>query len=220
MASKLIGKSYLGKLGFCQYPPTMGEEYSKQWEKVRNALPLGVKPIITSITGMEEREEANNCYIPQIRLYDPAIAPIFDPQEIYKHCLEGNDFLRPSVDFIMWEPKYRVIGLTFSRDAPIISFTSTNGCRAVGTILRPALMAHGEYLFSSIQKAMESRGKGTILATLETSTYFKYEEGSIPSVVERLSKAHDMQFLPEANTMEHPECYHGKEKGNHVVALW
>lgn len=220
MASKLIGKSYLGELGFCQYPPTMGNEYSSQWKKVMDALPVGFNPIITSMTGIEEREEANNCYIPQIQLYDPAIAPIFDPQEIYRHCLEGKDFLRPSVDFIIWEPKYRSVGLTFSRDAPIISFTSTNGCKAIGTILRPALLAHGDYLFSNIKKAMESRGKGELLATLETSTYFEYDEGNIPSIVKKLAEAYGMYFHDELDTRVHPECYHGKEKGNHVVALW
>lgn len=220
MSSKLIGKSYLGELGYCQYPPTMGEEHFNQWKKVEDSLPLGFIPIITSMTGMEEREATNSCYLPQIRLYDPAIASIFDPQEIYKHCLEGNDFLRPSVDFVVWGPEHKVVGLTFSRDAPIISFTADNGYRAIGTILRPALMTYGDYLFSCMKKAMKSKGKEDILVTLEASTYFEYEEGSIPSIVRKLAVLYGMRLLFEADTKGHPECYHGNEKGNHVVALW
>jgi len=220
MPSKIIGKSTLGELGFCQYVPTMGERYFTQWEKLLREIPKGYMPIITSMTNMNERKEANNFYIPQIRLYDKIIDAIFNPTEIYKHCLQGVDFLRPTVDFAIWKQEDMVVGLTFSKDAPIISFVSTNGGKAIGTILRPALMAHGMYLFDNIQNAMKSMGNGEITVTLETSTFSDYKEGCIPTVIERLAKEHGMNFKLGVDTREHSECYHSGEKGNHIVALW
>lgn len=220
MPSIIVGKSILGEIGFSQNVSIMGYEYFKQLEKILSVTPSTLNPIMTAMTGLEERKEAGNSYIPQIRIYDLEISAIFDPNKIYYHCMQGNDFLRPNVDFIVWKPQDNVFGITFSRDAPIISFASENGGKAIGTIIRPALMKHGQYLFSTIDKAIKRMGKGKIKVTLETSTFFDYDDGSIPSFIECLAKKHQMNFVLGVDTREYKECYHGNELGNHVVAFW
>lgn len=214
---KIIGKSILGELGFCQNPTKMGKNFITQYGKVRRELPSSKELLMTSMTNSEIIEEAKEAYVPRILFYEKEISSIFAPYDIYMHCKSGKDVLRPAVDFIVSRPEEEVVLTTFSREAPIIAFETPNGFKALGVILRKSLIQYGDYLFRNIQKAM---GEEKITATLVTCNWFQYPEGDIPTLVSGLSDKYQMKFRKMVNSEESEECYHRGEIGNHVVALW
>lgn len=218
MPIKLIGKSILGDLGFSQNVSTMGANYYKQLEKIRNLYSSDAKIVTTSITGFAEREATKSKYFPKIREYSEDVSSMFDPNEIYKHCIKGTDKFRPGCDFIVWDSnKGNITALTFSREAPILAFmSSTTGKKALGTILRPSLMEYGYYLFSTIKEALG----GKVLVTLVTCNHFKYSEGSILNIVQQLAIKHGMSCVIGYDSETEVECYKRGETGNHVVAMW
>lgn len=220
MAIKLIGKSVLGELGFSQNTKVMGDKYKSQLGAILNSVEANGRQvhISTSMTGIEEREATNNEYFPKIRMFSNGLYPMFRPMEIYENCLEGLDPLRPACDFVIWDPKRDDISvITFSREAPVLAFESNStGKKALGTILRPSLMKYGDYLFSTIKKAL---GEDTTV-TLVTCNHFEYPEGSIPSIIHNLARKNGMLCFIGEDSESNPECYHRGEKGNHVVAMW
>lgn len=220
MPIKIIGKSVLGDLGFCQVPSKMGNHFASQLKKVCDNIVAEAsfkKIAMTSMTGSTEVVLTNGAYVPKIRCYDEEIHSIFDPCDIYGYCEKGLDQLRPGADFIIWDHrKYNDLYVTtFSREAPIIAFESQKG-KALGVILRPSLMAYGDYLFSTIKKYLGD----DITVTLVTCNHYQYPEGSIPSIVEDLATKHKMKCFVCVDSEKDPECYHRGEQGNHVVAMW
>lgn len=216
MASiRVIGRSVLGDLGLSQSTSTMGEKYYEQLWRLICELPAQNDVICTSMTGFAEVQATQSKYFPKVRLYDAALNSMFDPIEIYNNCLNGLDPFRPGCDFIIWEDP-KITAFTFSREAPVLAFESCTGKKALGVILRPSLMAFGDYLFSAIKTALS----GYIKVTLVTCNHFNYAEGSIPSIVQSLADKYDMECIIGVNSENDPECYHRGEKGNHVVAMW
>lgn len=215
---KLIGRSVLGDLGFCQSVSKMGNHYDEQLKKIRQQLPKGVKLITTAMLSSKLAEESNFSARPVVRLYTPDTDGMFDPHQIYRFCQEGLDMVRPAADFVVYNPKLsgrrKLAIATFSREAPILVFASSNGSMAVGTVLRKSLLTHGMQLFIDAQTAM---GEGEITVTLETSTYFEYEEGTIANKVKYLAETFKMRYRSGVDVNESFECYHRGEAGNHVV---
>ena len=224
MPIKLIGKSVLGDKGLSQNVNVMGDDFDKQLSKVISSLSIyeQINSIaITAMTGSAEIEATKGAYFPKIRQltdqYD-SFYPFLMPKAIYNGCKKGIDKFRPGCDFIVWDSNKlpRFAALTFSREAPILTFESSTGKKALGVILRPSLMKYGDYLFSTIKEALD----GNITVTLVTCNHFEYPEGSIPSIVQNLSLKHNINCVIGYDSEKEPECYHRGEKGNHVVALW
>ena len=216
MAINLIGKSILGDLGFCQSYAKMGNNYTGQLNKIRSTLPDGKKLIMTSMCGSREVEATGGEYLPRVRMYDPSLDDMFSPEKIYQYCEDDMDSIRPGADFIVWDDSLKEIAVaTFSREAPILYFESTNGGLALGVIMRKSLMIYGEYLFDTIK---ESLG-GNITCYLVTCNHYEYGEGSIPSVVEKLAHDNDMLYSCMYDSESYEECYHRGETGNHVVVI-
>lgn len=218
MPIKLIGKSILGNLGFCQVPEKMGKDFYGQLEKIRSTVPKNKKLVMTSMTGANEVAQTKGEYFPKIRIYNKYYSTIFDPQCIYEFCTLSQDSYRPGSDFILWDSNFdKICASTFSREAPILTFESSTGRKALGVILRPALMKYGDYLFKQISSYLQ----GQIKVTLVTCNHFQYPEGwSIPEIVQSLSLKHNMTCIVCADSEKNPECYHRGEAGNHVVAMW
>lgn len=222
MPIKLIGKSVLGELGFCQVPSKMGENFGKQLEKIQSALlPDGFFPgsvCMTSMTNKNEINLTNGQYFPKIRKYSSFNA-FMKPRRSYMLCELGLDEVSPKCDFIIWNScKDNIVVTTFSREAPILAFESSNGKKALGVILRPSLMQYGDYLFQTISEYLQDK----ITVTLVTCNHYVYPEGSIPSYISFLASKYGMKcIIPENSDSEkNPECYHRGEEGNHVVAMW
>lgn len=220
---KLIGRSVLGDLGFCQSVSKMGSHYDEQLQKIRQQLPKGVKLITTAMLSSKLAEESNFSARPVVRLYTPDTDGMFDPYQIYRFCQEGLDLVRPAADFVVYNPKLsgrrKLAIATFSREAPILVFYSSNGSVAIGTILRKSLLKYGRQLFKNVQTAM---GEGEITVNLVTSTFFEYEEGTIDDQVMHLIKTFRMNYYCDfikSNVNQNPECYHRGEVGNHVVVV-
>lgn len=212
----IIGKSILGDLGLCLNPSKMGNQFTQQLEKVKQQIPDDYRLAITSITGSREIEATNGEYLPKIREYDSHLRDMFEPNIVYRHVQMGFDSVRPGADFVIWDSRfYKICGLTFSREAPVLAFKSSNGHKALGVILRKSLLKHGDYLFETIKNAMN----GQIAVTLVCCNHFEYEEGSIPSIVENLAKKYDMPYVCLFDSEKTPDCYQRNEKGNQVVAL-
>lgn len=216
----LIGKSKLGDLGFCQKPEKMSGNFFSQFQIIediiREKYPY-TKIIMTSMTNSAEIDATNNEYFPKIRIYDPSIESIFSPKEINSYCSIGKDKFRPATDFILWNSTtFPLVVTTFSREAPILSFESSTGKKALGVILRPSLMKYGDYLFASIRQYL----RGQIQVTLVTCNHFEYPTGNIPSVIQSLAKKYGMKCIIDKDSQEDPECYKRNEDGNHVVAMW
>lgn len=218
MPIKVIGKPTLGDLGLCQSPSKMGDNFNSQMQLVLGELPADKKVIMTSMTGTVEVNLTNGAYVPKIRLYNGRISDIFDPYQIYENCIKGLDSLRPGADFIVWDTKEfpSLCVTTFSREAPILAFKSDSGKKALGVILRPALMQYGDYLFSTIKQYL---GKNVSVA-LVTANHFEYPEGSIPYIVQTLALKHHMSCFICIDSETDEDCYHRGEAGNHVVAMW
>lgn len=218
MPIKIIGKSILGELGFCQVPSKMGDHFEEQLKKVENAfdLPLHWKPFMTSMTGSEEVKLTNGAYFPKIRKVYAEGRSIFNPRSIYDYCKRGEDKFRPGCDFIIWDKAFPIVVTTFSREAPILAFESSTGKKCLGVILRQSLMKYGDYLFSTLNDALE----GEITITLVTCNHFQYPEGSIPEVIQNFASKYNMNCIIGEDSEKNPECYHRGEEGNHVVAMW
>lgn len=209
----IIGKTVLGKSGFCQVPSKIGEKFDALLSSIEAMVPH--KLLMTSMTGWEECTKTNGCYYPKIRKVYPGISEMFDPRAIYHYCEKGEDKFRPGADFIIWDKSLQIAVATFSREAPILAFESERG-KALGVILRPSLMKYGDYVFSTMKEAL---GDG-ITVTLVTCNHFEYPEGSIPSVIQSLADKYDMKCIIGEDSEKNPECYHRGETGNHVVVLW
>lgn len=205
MEIRIIGKSILGELGFCQSPAKMGENFYAQLSKLRKELPPK-QILMTSMTNSEIIEVANGIYVPRILYYQGDISSIFDPHTIYGYCESGRDIFRPAVDFIICSPEEKVVLTTFSREAPVIAFTTPSGYKALGVILRKSLIQYGDYLFHNIKKEMGEAGP--ITATLVVCNWFEYPEGSIPLLVQKLAESYQMEFKQMENSEEDKECYH------------
>lgn len=219
MPIKLIGKSVLGELGFCQKPEKMGDHFDEQLKKIQNAVPSDRTLLMTSMTGSRIIKITGGVYLPCINLVNHPYADLYNPKAIYAACQENLDCVTPCSDFLIWNSlRDNVVVTTFSREAPIIAFKAENGFMALGIIIRQSLMAYGDYLFSTISKKMG----GKVTVTLVTCNHYKYPEGSIPDLISKLSKSYGMRcIIPEdSNSEENPECYHRGETGNHVVAMW
>jgi len=224
MPIKIIGKSVLGELGFCQVPSKMGCLYKDQLHKIYNTIPIPsehhmlTQLAMTSMTGFEEIEACNGEYFPKIREYTEEFAVFTNAATVYKRCKEGLDKFSPGCDFIIWDSNnnYDLAVATFSREAPILSFESTSGKKAFGVILRKSLMKYGDYLFSSIAEALG----GEITVNLAVCNHFKYPEGSIPSIIQDLANKSGMNCIIGEDSEKNPECYHRGENGNHVVVMW
>lgn len=220
MSIKVIGKSVLGELGFCQVPSKMGDHLDEQLSKITSSLPIPSEissVAMTSMTGSEEINLTDGCYFPKIREYNDDIYPFMMPKLIYNGCKTGLDKLRPGCDFIIWDSKKVSLAVTtFSREAPIIAFESLNGKKALGVILRPSLMKFGDYLFKTISDYLGE----AITVTLVTCNHYEYPEGSIPTIIQNLALKYKMNCVIAINSEKDPDCYHRGEKGNHVVAMW
>ena len=217
MAIKIIGKSVLGDLGFCQTTAKMGNNYTEQLNKIRSKLPEGKKLIMTSMCGSKEVDATGGEYLPRVRMYDPSLDDMFSPEKIYQYCGDDMDSIRPGADFIVWNDSWKEIAVaTFSREAPILYFKSTNGGLALGVIMRKALMRYGEYLFDTIK---ESIGGDITCCLVTCNEYWFKDGGSIPFNIEKLCQKYDMQFYKMYNSESHSDCYHRGEKGNHVVMI-
>ena len=191
MAIKIIGKTTLGSLGFCQVPSKMGDNFGKQLEKIQKLLPTDLKIVMTSMTGSNEIEQTNGAYFPKIRVFTQSL-DFFYPRIIYAYCKAGLDKYRPCSDFIIWNKDLTPVSvISFSREAPILAFESSIGKKALGVILRPSLMKYGDYLFSAIKEALGSE----ITVTLVTCNHFEYPEGSIPSIVQSLAEQYNMKCI-------------------------
>lgn len=215
MPTYLIGKSTLGDLGLCLNSSEMGNDFIPQLEKIKQKIPNNLKFAITSITGSREVSATNGEYLPKIREYDPKLHDIFDPEVVYNYVQKGLDSVRPGADFILWKDS-NICCLTFSREAPIISFESSSGQKALGVILRFSLLKHGDYLFQTIKNAME----GDIKVTLLVCNHYEYSEGKITDFVQNLALEYNMAFLSCCDSQKEPECYKRDEKGHHVIAMW
>ena len=224
MPIKIIGKSTLGDLGFCQLPSKMGDSYFKQLSAIEQKLLASPEMplVMTSMTGMAERKATNDEYFPKIRWFSYTQLDMFLPRIIYDRCMQGMDKFYPGCDFIVWDSLgFQIYASTFSREAPILAFESSIGRKALGVILRPSLMKYGDYLFSTIKEDLISHNEPTeITVTLVTCNHFEYPEGSIPSMVQSFADKYDMKCIIGEDSEKNPECYHRGEKGNHVVAIW
>lgn len=217
MPIKIIGKTILGEVGFCHNPSKMGESYYMQLKKIRQQLPKKKKLVMTSMTNEEEVEETKGEYLPKMLVYDPAISELFNPESIYVYCKKKLELCRPKFDFAIARAYRENITIaTFSREDPILAFTSSNGNIALGTIMSTSLMRHGDYLFKTMKEALE----GDITVNLVTCNHNCYENGSIPSKVEKLANQYGMDCIIGVDSEEYSECYHRGEKGYHVVAMW
>lgn len=220
MPFQIIGKSQLGELGYCQVPKKMGEESEKQLRIIEDIIKAKFPKreiIITSMTGSSEIEATGGEYFPKIREYDPCIKVIFMPRAINYYCSIGMDPYLPQSDFILWDAKFHnIVVTTFSREAPILAFESSNGRKALGVILRPSLNKYGDYLFKTISEALG----GIVNVTLVTCNHYEYHEGSIPSLVNYWCQKYKMHLTIGEDSEKNPECYHRGEKGNHIVAMW
>lgn len=215
MPIKIIGKSTLGELGFCQVPSKMGQFFEDQLIAIQKNLPRK-KLLMTSMTGSEEISQTRGYYFPKIRKTCIEPDSSFDPRAIYYYCRKGEDKFRPGCDFIIFDSTSDIVAATFSREAPILAFEAKNGIKALGVILRPSLMKYGDYLFSTIKEALGYN----ITVTLVTCNHFEYPEGSIPSIIQKLACKYDMTCNIGVDSEEDPECYHRGEASNHVVAMW
>lgn len=224
MPIEIIGKSILGEKGFCLKPSKMGMYFNTYYKRIVNALPEEIDKIaITSLTGSYEVQATGGKYFPKIRELsfsdDCTVSTLFNAQAIYKWCKEGKDQYKSACDFIVWDWENFKNGavLTFSREAPIISFVSTSTQKvALGTILRPSLMEYGDYLFSTMKEYM----KEDVHVTLIRGNHYEYPEGSIPDIIKELANKYDICPLIGTSSEEDPNCYHRGESGNHVVAMW
>lgn len=224
MPIKIIGKSILGELGFCQVPSKMGCLYKDQLHKIYNAIPVPsenhmlTKLAMTSMTGFDEREACNGEYFPKIREYTDEFAIFTDAASVYNNCKKGVDKFRPGCDFIVWDSKehYDLAVATYSKGAPIIAFESDSGKKALGVILRQSLMVFGDYLFTSIKEYLG----GNIRITLVSCNHFEYPTGSIPTIIQNLALKYDMNCVIGINSEEDDDSYHYDEIGNHVVVVW
>ena len=219
MPIKIIGKSILGDLGFCQLPSKMGDSYFQQLSVIEQTLLASPEMplVMTSMTGMAERKATNDEYFPKIRWFSYTQSDMFLPRIIYERCVSGMDKFSPGCDFIIWNSLgFQIYASTFSREAPIIAFESSTGRKALGTILRKSLMKYGDYLFSTIKDELGSN----ITVTIVTCNHFEYPEGSITSIIQNLANKYDMNCVIGDDSEKNPECYHRGETGNHVVVMW
>ena len=224
MPIKIIGKSILGEIGLSQNVSVMGDCFEEQLLKVVSQLrsSASINSIaMTSMTNSKEVEETKGKYFPKIRLISDQYDPFYGflmPQVIYNGCKAGLDKYKPCCDFIIWDRnKFNHLAvLTFSREAPILAFESTNGKKALGMLLRASFMEYGEYLFSTMQEALG----GCITVHLVTCNHFNYTEGSVPAIVRGLADKYEMRCVIGTNSETNSECYYRGEIGNHVVAMW
>lgn len=216
MAIKVIGRSILGELGFSQNVRVMGDNFKTQLKKIQDNIPFPARLFMTSMTGSAEIAATNGEYFPKIRKVYGDNQSLFQPNTIYFHCMKGEDKLRPGCDFIVWRDNDPAVVATFSREAPILAFESTNGMKALGVICRPSLMKYGDYLFSTIKETLQ----GSITVQMVCGNHYNYKEGSIPDIISGLSGKYDMHCIIGEDSEKNPECYHRGEKGNHVVAMW
>lgn len=218
MPIQIIGKSTLGDSGFCQFPSKMGDSYNQKLTAIEQKLLASPEMplVMTSMTGMAEREATADEYFPKLRLFSYTELDMFLPRIIYDRCMQGLDKFYPGCDFIIWDSLgFNIFVSTFSREAPILAFESTSGKKALGVILRKSLMKYGDYLFSSISEFLGDK----ITVTLVTCNHFAYPEGSIPSIVQDLADKYDMKCIIGEDSEKNPECYHRGENGNHVVVM-
>ena len=222
MPTTIIGKSILGDLGLCQVPSKMGDQFEEQLNKIKADLPEGKKLIMTSMTGSKELSFTGS-YKPKIRLYDNGLDDMFNPSLIYQFCTYGIDDLRPGADFIIWntEEYPNIIGTTFSREAPILTFESSNGYKAIGVILRQSFIQYDEYLFSTMKDALG----GKITVHLVVCNHYKYKnrydmDVSFPTMVKKNAEKYGMDCVIGTDSEKDDNCYHRGESGNHVVAFW
>lgn len=223
MPTLKIGRSILGPKGFCQKPSEMRGIFDDQLKKIKACLEKELDEdkglIMTSMTGSEEIDLTKGYYFPKIRMYDEyLLSGMLDPVKIYKACVMGLDKFRPGADFVIWNSDIsNVVCVTFSREAPILAFESSNGLKCLGTILRKSLLTYGDYLFQTIAKSFDEE----ITVTLVTCNHFEYDEGSIPDFIQSLAVKYNMDCVIGINSQDDPDCYHRGEDGcNHVVALW
>jgi len=215
MPIKIIGKSILGELGFCQIPSKMGKFFEDQLIAIEKNLPVK-KLLMTSMTRSEEVSQTSGAYFPKIRKSYLGHENMFNPRAIYYYCQHGEDKFRPCCDFMVWDKNCSIVATTFSREAPVLAFESSKGGKALGVILRPSLIKYGDYLFSTIKEALGEN----ITVTLVTCNHFAYPEGSVPSIVQELAYKYNMNCTIGVDSEKDPECYHRGEFGNHVVAMW
>ena len=214
---KIIGKTTLGELGFCPLPRKMGDCFTVQLRKIQKELPQDKDIAITSMTNYEVIEKTGGIYVPKVRLYCKELRQMFEPEAICKYCKEGLDSIRPSADFIVCKPEDNIVLATFSREAPILAFSSENGSMALGAILTGALEKYADYLFKSIKKGL---GAGKITATMVTFNYYHPKSASIIQKLINLTSEYSMELRIMQNSEDSKECYHRGETGNHVVAMW
>lgn len=241
MNIEILGKKVLGQNGFCLSKEKMKDGiFEEQLEKIISYAEdiYGFDPtlVMPAITNIEEVELQSGKYVPQIYeidSYDSYDKPILvDPQTIFNYCKKDKDDIRPNIDFIMWNSVEEFFGITFSREAPILAFESADGAkRALGTILRPSLVAYGDYLFKKMKKYLGEKttvnlvtcnhyGKTIMEKRMAQLTNPNYDGRSLIDIISDLAEKYDFPLIIGKDTETDEDLFHRGESGNHVVMVW
>lgn len=214
MPYKIIGKSILGNIGFLADSNVMKKDFQKQLRKIKECLQRK-DFIMIPTTSREEIQLTNGEYFPKIVEFKNDISSMFRPNNIYEHFIAKKHF--PCCDFVIFDSSSNIVATTFSREAPILAFESSNGKKALGVIKKTSLNKYGDYLFASIKKALDNTN---ITVTVVTCNHYKYSGENTLALFHKLADKYEMKYVIGLNSETYFECYHKGEKGNHVVALW
>ncbi|MEG1705154.1 MAG: hypothetical protein RR290_01085 [Clostridia bacterium] len=171
--------------GYCQnFSKINKEEYLNSLKKIEEKIPKNLKLYTISMTKPNILEVVDYDYMPGIIEYTEETQTFFDPVKIFNRSLMGKDNILPNVDFIIFDEKDEIAVVAFSKTAPIIVFEcKETGKKAIGVILKKALIKNGMYVIDTIVKYLG--GKVTI--TIPLCTHYKYKDiGTIPDFIKEI----------------------------------
>lgn len=155
----VLGKKELPK-GFTQRTERLPDnDFWDIIDKMKSVIPRGIKLRTTSMALGGLLEEFKGELPPTIIKYSKELDVIFDPIEIFNVCRSGESLYRPSANVAIFKnktgkPTDRVAFAACSRTEPVLCFEDHFGNTAIGTILVPQLIKHGEWIFQTINQAM------------------------------------------------------------------
>ena len=218
---ELFNEQFEKQIGFSQsikYFKNM-EDYIEQLEKVKNNCPkqnlIGI-----SLTSAEIMKEQNYNYMPSILAYKKEFDSIVNPIEVFKRCLVGEDEFSPNVDFIIFFEEDNTACFAYSKGAPVLLFESEDKTvKCLGTILRPALINYGEYIFNKIKEYI---GPNMTVKTLLCAGYKYNDYGQIEENIKALAQKTDIQYIEEeyADPYNDDKYFGLNDDGNNVVIAW
>ena len=216
----IIGRNQLGEKGFCYVPEKIDiREFNSQLDIVKEKMSKRKKLVSTSMTNPKLWNDDGD-YMPTVTVLTRENMKNYLPEAIYYRCLRKIHVEHPQADFLIvkGELAKEVTMMTFSREAPMLCVVNEHGDFGVGTIMRKALLNHGEDFISEIKNKLGGTEQYVFLVTCN---WYCYPEGSLPKTIERLCKREGMSFLSLFNSQKNEgfekNLYKRGEIGNHVM---